>query len=80
MKKILIAAGVIAALGMLARLFGPKMAGIDWEKKFESMPDNAPPKWMFRNISAIHDNTDRILKLLETDRAEAPAAEHATTS
>ena len=25
------------------------------------MPDNAPPKWMFRNITAIRENTDRIL-------------------
>ena len=25
----------------------------------ERMPENAPPKWMFRNISAIRANTDR---------------------
>jgi hypothetical protein len=34
------------------------------------MPDNAPPKWMFRNITAIRENTDRILELLESGRAE----------
>jgi hypothetical protein len=28
------------------------------------MPDNAPPKWMFRNISAIREDTERILELL----------------
>ena len=26
-------------------------------------PDNAPPKWVFRNITAIRENTDRILEL-----------------
>ena len=30
------------------------------------MPDNAPPKWAFQNISAIRENTDRILELLDS--------------
>ena len=34
------------------------------------MPDNAPPKWMFRNITAIRENTDRILQLLESGQSE----------
>ena len=76
MKKVLASAAVSAALfaglGVLAWRLGPKMRNIDWEKKFEAMPDNAPPKWMFRNITAIRENTDRILKLLESDRS-APA-------
>jgi hypothetical protein len=65
MKKVLVFAAVLAGLGVLARRFGPKMGNIDWGKRFEAMPDNAPPKWMFRNITAIRDNTDRILELLE---------------
>ena len=35
------------------------------------MPDNAPPKWMFRNISAIRANSERILELLQADNASA---------
>jgi hypothetical protein len=35
------------------------------------MPENAPPKWTFRNISAIRENTDRILQLLESERTSA---------
>ena len=70
MKKMLAFAVVLAGLAVLARLFGPKVGNIDWEKKLEAMPDNAPPKWMFRNITAIRDNTDRILQLLESGRAE----------
>jgi len=31
------------------------------------MPDNAPPKWMFANIGAIRDNTERIIELLESE-------------
>ena len=70
MKKVFAVAAVLVGLGVLARRFGPKMPVIDWEKRLEAMPDNAPPKWMFRNITAIRENTDRILRLLESDRAE----------
>lgn len=72
MKKLIIAAMVLAGIGFLVKRFGPKFENVDWEKCFESMPDNAPPKWMFRNISEIHDNTDRILELLETRSANQP--------
>lgn len=72
MKKLLMAVAVLVGIGVLAKRFGPKLESIDWEKCFESMPDNAPPKWTFRNISEIHENTDRILELLET-RAPNPS-------
>jgi hypothetical protein len=35
------------------------------------MPENAPPKWIFRNISAIRENTERILQVLESERTSA---------
>ena len=58
---------------MARRFGGPMMRHVDWEKRFERMPDNAPPKWMFRNISAIRENTDRILELLEGERGGGTA-------
>jgi hypothetical protein len=70
MKKVVAVAAVLAVLGVLARRFGPKMPAIDWEKRLQAMPDNAPPKWMFRNITAIRKNTDRILQLLESGKPE----------
>ena len=71
MKKAFVFAAVFVGLGVLAKLFGPKMQNIDWEKKFETMPDNAPPKWMFRNITAIRENTDRILAAVEHEHDHA---------
>ena len=69
---------VLAGLAVLVlvRRFGRRVQNIDWEKKMESMPDNAPPKWMFRNLAAIRENTDRILELVEQDHARSapPAA------
>ena len=73
MKKVLAVAAALAVLGVLgvlARRLGPKMRNVDWEKRLEAMPDNARPKWMFRNITAIRENTDRILQLLESGQPE----------
>jgi hypothetical protein len=67
-KGLLVVALVVAAVAVVAKRFGPKMQGMDWEKRLERMPDNAPPKWMFRNITAIRENTDQILELLDRDR------------
>ena len=55
MKKLLIAVAVLAGIAFLAKRFAPELGKIDWEKKFEAMPDNAPPKWMFSNITAIRE-------------------------
>jgi hypothetical protein len=41
------------------------MQSIDWEQRIAAMPDTAPPKWMFTNIKAIRENSDRILELLK---------------
>ena len=35
------------------------------------MPETAPPKWMFTNITAIRENTERILELLEERKARS---------
>jgi len=70
MKKVVAVAAVLVGLGVLARRLGPKMPAIDWEKRLEAMPGNAPPKWMFRNITAIRENTDKILQLLESGQPE----------
>ena len=70
MDKVLPVAAVFTVLGVLAMRLGPKMPAIDWEERLEAMPRNAPPKWMFRNITGIRENTDRILPLLEPGRPE----------
>ena len=71
MKKLLIAVAMLVGIAFLAKRFAPDLSKIDWEKKFDAMPDNAPPKWMFNNIGAIRDNTERIIELLEGESARA---------
>lgn len=69
MKKAIVFAVVLTAVGALTGILRSKFEQIDWEKRFEALPDNAPPKWMFRNITAIRENTEKILRLLESDRS-----------
>ncbi len=76
-RPLLVGAGLVCA-GLLTRRCVRGHGGIDFEKMIERMPENAPPKWMFRNISAIRKsterswrNTERILELLEAERNRA---------
>jgi len=69
---------VVVGLAALAKILGAKVCTVDWEQRFERMPDNAPPKWMFRNITAIRENTDRILELVERDPARPHGSDAAT--
>ena len=67
MSKALIGGAVVIGAVVLAKRHAMSGGGFDFERWIERMPDNAPPKWMFRNISAIRENTDRILELLESE-------------
>ena len=71
MNKLLIAGGAVAAGAFLVKRQMTRGDGFDFESWIERMPENAPPKWMFRNISAIRENTERILRLLEDERGAA---------
>ena len=78
MKKLLIVGGVVVGAAVVARRCASRCGGIDFERMIERMPENAPPKWMFTNISAIRENTERILRLLEPEHG--PAREPALTA
>jgi hypothetical protein len=73
MKKLIVAVAMLVGIAFLAKRFAPKLGDVDWEQRFAAMPDNAPPKWMFRNISETRENTERILELLEDRDHEATA-------
>ena len=78
-RLLLLGAGVVGAV-VCARRFGGSCGSFDFEKMIERMPENAPPKWMYRNISAIRANTDRILELLEADRVTGTAGQTRTAA
>jgi hypothetical protein len=80
MKKALIVGGGVIGGALLARRYAARCGGFDVEQMIERMPDSAPPKWMFRNISAIRENTDRILRLLEDERRSVADKSTATAA
>jgi hypothetical protein len=67
MKKLLIVGAAVTGAAFVAKRFASSSAGVDFGRLVERMPEDAPPKWIFRNISAIRENTDRILQLLESE-------------
>ena len=73
MRKVLIVGGALAGASFLTRRCASSFRGVDFERLVERMPENAPPKWMFSNIKAIRENTERIVQLLEGERAPAAA-------
>ena len=72
MGKILIAGAIVVGAVVLAKRRAMSQ-GFDFEKFVERMPDNAPPKVLFRNLTTIRENTERILEHLE--RETSPASE-----
>lgn len=79
MKRLLIVGAAALGVGLCARRAARGCDGFDFEQMIERMPENAPPKWMFRSIAAIRENTERILVLLERERTPA-SAEHVPTA
>lgn len=80
MRRLLLFGAVALGLAVGARRLARHFGHFDFAKMIERMPENAPPKWMFRNISAIRKNTEssrrnteRILELLENERGTAVA-------
>lgn len=67
MNKALLVGGAVVGVVVVRRWLA-RSGGFDFEKLIERMPEDAPPKWRFRNISAIRANTEQILALLETER------------
>ena len=64
--------GFVALGGALLAARGVRhCGGVDFEKIIERMPEDAPPKWMFRNITEIRANSERILELLEAERTRS---------
>ena len=70
-KKLLISGAAITGTALVAKRLASRSSGLDFGRLFDRMPENAPPKLMFRNISAIRENTERILQLLESERTTA---------
>ena len=71
LKNLVMVGAALTGAALLVKRLASRSGGFDFERLIERMPDNAPPKWIFRNISAIRENTERILQVLESERTSA---------
>jgi hypothetical protein len=65
MNKLILAGVAIAGVAIAAKQLAPRLPEVDIGKAIAAMPDSAPPKWVFTNVTAIRENTERILEILE---------------
>jgi hypothetical protein len=72
MKRIAVLIPIVAVAVLLAKWLGPRARQFDIASRIAAMPDNAPPKWIFDNVTAIRANTDRILDLLQRQATAEP--------
>jgi hypothetical protein len=73
MKRVLVVVPIVVGAAFAAKRLAGRRGHIDFAARIAAMPDNAPPKWVFTNVSAIRANTERILELLEQQPPRAPA-------
>lgn len=76
MRRLLIAGVAGLGVAFVARRAVRGCASRDFEQRIERMPAGSPARWMFTNIRAIRENTERILETLD---GRATAAEEERT-
>jgi len=45
-----------------------KGGGLNFEQMIQKMPEGAPPRWAYENVTAVRKNTERIIELLEAEK------------
>jgi hypothetical protein len=76
MRRAFIPGGAVLAAAAGAAFLAKRLSrdrGSDFEQMVERMPENSPVRWAFHNVTAIRQNTERILELLEA-QATPPGA------
>jgi ABC-type taurine transport system ATPase subunit len=73
MKKLVIIGAAVTAALFVAKRRAFLSGGPDFARMVERMPENAPPRWIFTNVSAIRENTEWIMQLLEGQHPSATA-------
>jgi len=72
MKKAYVIVATVAGGALTAKVLASRVGTTDFAERIAAMPDTAPPKWIFTNVTAIRANTERILALLDEQRPTSP--------
>jgi hypothetical protein len=69
MKKAYVIVATVAGGALTAKVLASRVGKTDFAERITAMPDTSPPKRIFTNVTAIRANTERILALLDEQRA-----------
>ena len=69
MKRAWVIVATVAGGVLLVKSLASRVGKTDFAERIAAMPDTAPPKWIFTNVTEIRANTERILALLDEQRA-----------
>jgi hypothetical protein len=61
-KKIVPLVVIAGGIAVARKLGAQGESSMDWGRIIDRMPDDAPPKWMFNNITALREDHERILE------------------
>lgn len=61
-RKAVLLAALVGGIAFARKLGQRAMFSKDWGAIIERMPDDAPPKWMFNNVTALRREHERILE------------------
>ena len=68
MKKVFVILATVVGGALIAKALASRVGTTDFADRIAAMPDTAPPKWIFTNVTAIRANTERILAILDEQR------------
>ena len=68
MKWLLLLVPAAVAAAVIVR-HKAKGGSLDFEQMIQKMPEGAPPRWAYENVTAVRKNTERIIELLEAEKA-----------
>jgi len=66
MKWLLLLISAAVAAAVIVR--HKKGGGLNFEQMIQKMPEGAPPRWAYENVTAVRKNTERIIELLEAEK------------
>ena len=63
-KRIALVIPAFVCCALVAKRGARRGRRADFAKRIAAKPDGTPAKWIFTNVTAIRENTERILELL----------------
>jgi hypothetical protein len=61
MKKAWVIVATVAGAALLVKALASRVGKTDFAERIAAMPDTAPPKWIFTNVTAIRASSGALI-------------------